>query len=330
MQDLLASHFFPLFAGVTFVAAVLLFEGLYLLWDSYAGPEAKKITQRLGAASRTRDGGVGSAELRGRVRRTARLEHSLFSSRHFHYFRRLSTESGLQWPVSKLAGWTVTCAIAAFALTLLFGASIGPSLGLAIAAGAALMPLLYMRWKRGARMRMLEQQLPDALDLIRRALRAGHSVTAGVKMIADEMVDPIAGEFGIVHDEINFGVSLQKALGNMCERIPSSDLHFFVIAVLIQAETGGNLAEVLDGLCSLIRSRSKFRQKIKVLSAEGRISAWTLGLLPFGLAAVMYLGNPDFIRVLWTDPGGIVLTQVTLAIMAVGVFWLWRLIQIRV
>lgn len=149
-------------------------------------------------------------------------------------------------------------------------------------------------------------------------------------MVGEEMNDPIAREFAVTHDEVNFGVSLQQALTNLGQRIPITDLRYFIIAVLIQREAGGNLTEVLGNLSKLIRNRFQLLGKIRVLNAEGRISAWTLGLLPFALAALMNMGNPEFIRVLWTEPAGIKLTQIMLMIMAVGAFWLWRITKVRV
>jgi tight adherence protein B len=136
--------------------------------------------------------------------------------------------------------------------------------------------------------------------------------------------------FRIAHDEINFGVSMQQALANLSERVPITDVRYFVVAVLIQREAGGNLTEVLDNLSELIRNRLKFHAKIKVLTTEGRMSAWVLGLLPFALACLLYFANHDFIAILWTDPAGIKITNIVLGMMAVGAIWLYKIIQIRV
>ena len=138
-----------------------------------------------------------------------------------------------------------------------------------------------------------------------RALQAGHAFTSALKMAGEEMVDPVAGEFRTVHDEVNFGVSLEQALTHLSERVPLTDLRYFVVAVLIQRESGGNLTEILGNLSRLIRERLKLLAKIKVLSAENRMSAWILGLMPFFLAGVLYLANPKFMSPLWTDPIGI-------------------------
>ena len=208
--------------------------------------------------------------------------------------------------------------------------SLGPLWNFTLACAAALLPIFHVQWKRYRRFAQLEKQLPDALDLIGRALRAGHAFPAGLKMAGEEMAQPIANEFRLTHDEVNYGVSLHQALTNLSERVPLTDLRYFVIAVLIQRETGGNLTEVLGNLSRLIRQRLQLHAKIRVLTAEGRISAWVLGMLPFALAGLMALANPEFIEVLWKDPAGIKLTRVTLAVMALGAFWLWRITKVRV
>ena len=144
------------------------------------------------------------------------------------------------------------------------------------------------------------------------------------------MAEPIAGEFRIVHDEVNFGVALQQALTNLSERVPLTDLRYFIVSVLIQRESGGNLTEVLGNLSRLIRERLKLMAKVKVLSSEGRLSAWILGIMPFALAGVMYLLNPEFMAPLWTDPIGLSIIKYMLILMAFGVLILGKIIKIRV
>ena len=167
-------------------------------------------------------------------------------------------------------------------------------------------------------------------DVTRAALRAGHAFSSALKMVGDEMPEPVAGEFRITFDELNYGISLQDALQNMATRAPSDDLRYFVIAVLIQRETGGNLTELLDSISALIRARLKLMGTINVLSAEGRLSAWILGLLPFVLAVILNIINPKFMSVLWTDPLGLKLVWVMLVMMVIGIFWMRRVIRIHV
>jgi tight adherence protein B len=176
----------------------------------------------------------------------------------------------------------------------------------------------------------MEKQLPEALDLVTRALRAGHSFASGVQMIGDEMTDPIASEFRMVADEVNFGVSLQQALTNLSERVPLTDLRYFVVAVLIQRDSGGNLTEVLGNLSRLIRDRLKLLARVRVLSSEGRLSAWILGLMPFALVALLNVFNPEFMAPLWTDPIGQTVLKYMLVLMLVGIVLLRKIVKIRV
>lgn len=149
-------------------------------------------------------------------------------------------------------------------------------------------------------------------------------------MAGEELSEPIAGEFRLVHDEINYGTSLQQALNNLGERIPITDLRYFIVAVLIQRESGGNLTEMLSNLSRLIRERLKLHAKIRVLSSEGRMSAWIPGLMPFALAALLNVVNPEFMSTLWTDPIGIVILQWLAGLMVIGLFMLRRIVRIRV
>jgi tight adherence protein B len=329
MSNLIANSFFPFFTVLAFLAVVLLIEGLYMMWNSYKGPEAKKIGQRLRALSASSDSSERAAVLKNRMLSdTPALERLLLRIPRIHHLDRFLLQSGVDWTVSRLL--LMSLLFGATAYILLSFASLLPLVQLAAVLAAAFLPFGFVQWKRSKRLRKMEQQLPDALDLIGRALRAGHALPSGLQMAGEEMGAPIGKEFRITHDEINFGVSMQQALINLSERIPITDVRYFVVAVLIQREAGGNLTEVLDNLSKLIRNRLKFHARVKVLTTEGRMSAWILGLLPFALAALFNVVNHDFISVLWTDPAGIKITNIVLSIMAVGAFWLYRLIQIRV
>jgi tight adherence protein B len=166
--------------------------------------------------------------------------------------------------------------------------------------------------------------------MLARALRSGHAFTGAIGMVGSEFAEPMSGEFRITFDEINYGISLNEALMNLATRVPIRDLRYLVIAVLIQRETGGNLAELLDGITSLIRERFKLFDKVRVLSAEGKLSAWILALLPFGTAGVMVTINPGFLDVLWQDPAGVNLLWTVLGSMVFGVFWMRHIVKMRV
>lgn len=329
MSALFNNAFFPVFAVVAFVAVVLFVEALYLMWNTYHGPEAKKIEQRLQALSASADSSERASVLKHRMlSEMPMVDRLLHAFPRVHHLDRFILQSGLDWTVAKLLSLSLLFALAVYAV--LFLGRFPPQLQWSLALPAIVLPWAFVQWKRGKRLRNMEAQLPDTLDLIGRALRAGHALPSGLKMAGEEMPDPIAAEFRITHDEINFGVSMQQALSNLGERVPITDMRYFVVAVLIQREAGGNLTEVLDNLSKLIRNRLKFHARVRVLTTEGRMSAWVLGLLPFALALLLNFANPDFISVLWTDPAGVKITNAILTMMAVGAVWLYRLIQIRV
>ena len=202
----------------------------------------------------------------------------------------------------------------------------------ALAAAAALGPLPVVRVyrRKAARMANLQRQLPDALDLIARALKAGNTFAGGMRMVADEFADPIGPEFAITLDEINFGMDTEKALHNMMERVDSLDLMFFVVSVNIQRETGGNLSEIIGNTAALIRERFKIHGRIRILSAEGRISAIVLLAMPFAAGAVLYLIKPDYMSLLFTEPLGQVMVKTALASMTVGYFVIRRMVNFKV
>ncbi len=326
----LSEHFFLILSVLVCLAVVLLVEGLYLLWHSYKGPEAKKIEQRLRVLSASSDASGQAALLRQRMLSNLPLMTRLLQrAPRIHQLDRMIVQADLRWTVSYFLLASVALGLGGL---LLAGILLHqPSL---LAAGAALvlaaLPWLYVRRRRAQRMRRMEQQLPDALDLLGRSLRAGHAFGAGLQMIGQEMADPIASEFRFVHDELNFGVSLEQALTNLSVRVPITDLRYFVVAVLIQRESGGNLTEVLAKLGQLIRQRLKLFARIRILSAEGRLSGWVLGLMPFVLAGVVNLFNPAFMAPLWTDPIGISIVRNMLLMMAMGVLLLRKITRIRV
>jgi tight adherence protein B len=193
-----------------------------------------------------------------------------------------------------------------------------------------LMVGLYLVRKRNQRVVKIQEQLPDTLDLIARAMQAGHAFSSALLIVGTEGPSPIRDEFQKTFDEINFGIPTPLALHHLEQRVASSDVRFFVVAVLIQLETGGNLTEILKSLSGLIRERQRIAGTVRILSAEGRLSAWILGLLPFGIAAMLSVINPEFISKLWTDPLGIRMLEVSLSLMAVGVWWMWHMVRVKV
>ena len=330
MIEKLDDNFYLVLAVLVFVAVVLLIEGLYLMWRSYRGPQARQMERRLRSLSAAGDGSVQARLLRQRMlSEVPFMERLLYALPRLQRADRLLLQADLRWTVSRLFLTIAAGLCGGFLLgDTVLRQPLVLSLLLAAALGGA--PLAYVLRRRAKRIRKLEQQLPDALDLLSRSLRAGHAFSSGLQMIGDEMQDPIATEFRAVADEINFGVSMEQALENLVQRVPVTDLRYFVVSVLVQRESGGNLTEVLGNLSRLIRERLKLFGRIRVLSAEGRMSAWVLGILPFALGALMTVFNPEFMTPMWEDPIGIAITRTVLVTMAFGMLVLRKMTKIRV
>jgi len=190
--------------------------------------------------------------------------------------------------------------------------------------------LTWIQGQRARRRRLIETQLPDALDLIARAMQAGHALSGALQMAATEGPPPLAEQWQTLFNEINFGIPTRVAIEDFAQRVDSEYVRLFVVSTLIQMETGGNMAEILQNTARLIRQRQQLQASVKVLSAEGRISALILSTLPFALAGLLTLINPEFVAVLWTHPLGIQLLMIALGLMFTGIVWMWRMIDISV
>jgi tight adherence protein B len=192
------------------------------------------------------------------------------------------------------------------------------------------LPWIWLYWKRASRLKKFASQLPDAMELVARALRAGHSLAAGLHVVAEEMPDPIAKEFRHVYEEQNLGIPLEEALDHLCNRVPNLDLRFFVTSVNIQRQTGGDLAEILDRIGHVIRERFKILGQVKALTAEGRLSGVVLIAMPIGLFLMMLYMKPDYIRLLWTEPMGIKMSVGAIVLMLVGAYAIKKIVDIKV
>jgi tight adherence protein B len=191
------------------------------------------------------------------------------------------------------------------------------------------MPYSVVRFKRNKRLGAFEEMLPEAIDLLGRAIRAGHPLSAGMKMVADETKDPIAGEFRRTHEEHRFGLPFEDALLAMADRVNLIDVRILTTAILIQREVGGNLAEVLDNLASVIRERFKVKRQIRVISAHGRITGTVLAFLPPSLAAVTLLINRDHLGTLLNDPIGHRMIYTAITLQIVGTLIMRKIIRIE-
>jgi tight adherence protein B len=220
-----------------------------------------------------------------------------------------------------------SAAVLGFAAMLLLKARWGFLVGAAV--GAAL-PFVFLNMKRTKRTRAFEEGFPEALDLIARALKAGHAFVTGLKMVADEMPEPIGPEFRKTFDEQNFGLPLKDALENLTMRVPGLDVRFFATAVLIQRETGGNLSEILENLAHVVRERFKILRQVRVYTAHGRMTAYVLLALPAVLCIALAFINPDHMNLLFRERIGQMLLMVAVVMQAIGYFWIQQVIKIEV
>lgn len=192
------------------------------------------------------------------------------------------------------------------------------------------LPFVFLRFKRTRRMRAFEEQFPEGLDLISRALKAGHAFATGLKMVADEMPEPVGPEFRKTFDEQNFGLPMKDALENLTVRIPLLDVRFFATAVLIQRETGGNLAEILENLAHVVRERFKILRQVRVYTAHGRLTGYVLLALPAFLAVALMFINPEHMNLLFRERMGQMMLMATIVMQTFGFLWIKKIVKIEV
>ncbi|MBP1205562.1 tight adherence protein B [Duganella sp. 1411] len=321
---------FSTFVVLLFAAVILMIEGAWLWWSGAHGGGARRIAKRLRLMAERGEGGVERVDIlkRRTYSRSPALEKLLRRVARLAVLDNLLLQAGVQWSVSQFLGFSLAMLTAGLALVCMVRMPALPACAL-LALALAVPWILLMRTRR-ARLSKLEEQLPEAADFLGRALRAGHSFANVMQMVGEEMPEPIAGEFKFAYEEINYGVPMNEALHNLALRVPLTDLRYLIIAVLIQRESGGNLAEVLGNISRLIRARLKLLGQVRVMSAEGRMSAWILGILPVVVLLLMSISNPAYIRILWTDPIGVRLMWYSGAVAVGGVFWMRKLIRIRI
>jgi tight adherence protein B len=237
-------------------------------------------------------------------------------------------QSGMRMSLSGV----LLIALALAAVFALIAAMIARS-PLALPVGAAIgfaLPFMFLSFKRTRRMRAFEEQFPEGLDLISRALKAGHAFATGLKMVADEMPDPVGPEFRKTFDEQNFGLPLKDALDNLTFRVPSLDVRFFATAVLIQRETGGNLSEILENLAHVVRERFKILRQVRVYTAHGRFTGYVLLALPAVLCIALSFINPEHMNLLFRERMGQMMLLGALGLQTTGYVWIKQVIKIEV
>lgn len=315
--------------GMVFIAAFLLVQSFMVPTFGENRQARKRLRNRLRTMT---DDGAGAPAVslvrRKYLRELSPVERWLEALPGVERLEHLVEQAGRETPAYRI----VLLGLALGAAVGLAFAYLTASVPVAVGAGllAAVAPVVKLSVERRQRLARFEEQLPDALTIMARALRAGHPFTGALHLVGEELQPPVSREFATTFTEINYGGDVRTALGGLLDRVPSVTVMAFVSSVLIQRETGGNLAELLDQLSAVVRGRFRFHRKLRTLSAEGKMAAWILSLMPFGLAGVLSLINPDFIPMLTQDPTGRQLVVVAFVLMIAGILWLRRIVRIDV
>ena len=316
-------------AMLTFLVTFLVLAGTMDLAALYVFGDATRTRRRLREEKVDGAAGVGIDILRHDPNEgESAFSRFLENFAPMGSLRRLLKQADSDMPVGVFLMLSLFCDLFVVVATTYGGVSFGTSMLCGAISG--LLPLAMQFRARTKRLSAIEAQLPDALDLISRTLMAGHAFIMGLKLVAEQTEDPLAGEFRQTFESINFGVSVADAMTELSERVDSVDVRFFVTALLVQLETGGNLAEIIGSISRLIRARFELLGKVQALSAEGRISAGVMFSLPLGVGSLLYLINPDYMALLYTDPLGIRMTTVGGTMMILGLFITRRMINIKV
>ena len=311
----------------TFLFVVLLIEGSSIVFRTLRSPEEKEIRRRLNALTSLEYESVDIVRKRV-LSEVPWLNQKLLKLKWTGSAGLLLEQAGTR---HTLGFFILVSAVLAF-LGFTAGSWLRLNYVLSTVAGACLgcLPIFHILTKKRKRMEKFHSQLPEALDLVARALRAGQALSGALKMVADEMDDPIGDEFDKALNEINFGVGVSEALKSLANRVDCLDLKFFIIAVVIQRETGGNLAEILENSARIIRERFKLYGRIHILAAEGKLSALILTGLPFVTAIALLFANPGYIQILIKDPFGRILAGFGISLMILGIFSMKKMIAIKV
>jgi tight adherence protein B len=313
---------FPLLVFLVVTALVLL---VLLLFGGDAGRRVRErvagITQRPAGEEEQR-----SLLREQYLRQLSPLEQWIEALPGMRRLETLCEQAGRHLPAYRVLLLSLALAAGAALVLLAFGR---PWLALLAFIGVLPLPYLKLIRERNQRIELFEAQLPDALEVMSRALRAGNPFNETLRVVAEEMDDPIATEFGITFSDLNYGVSVKAAFKGLLERTPNVSLAALVTAVLVQRETGGNMAEILDRIAGVLRQRQRFQRRVRTLTAEGRVSAWILVLMPFVLAIMLSLIAPSYLPMLLEHPVGLRLIGVALAVMAFGIWWVRRIVRVR-
>jgi tight adherence protein B len=315
---------------LAFIGVATLVGGAALL---FSAPPASKLEDRLSVLTNT---GSSAAAKDNLLKNNSVLSRPLDDAPNmlaqwfarFGNFELLFEQADTTLTVGRLAVFSLVLGLAGAAVTVTMKAPSATVPLAALAAGS--LPMFWLLWRRKRRLNTFTVQLPDALEMLARALRAGQSLSFGFNAVATEMGAPIGTEFGRIFDEQNLGVAMDDSLRAMCERVPNLDLRFFVTAVILQRQTGGDLSEILDKIGTLIRSRFRILGQVKALTGEGRLSGIVLMALPLVLFILVYNLNPTYVSQLFTDPAGKKMLAIAVVMQVIGALVIKKIVEIKV
>jgi tight adherence protein B len=317
-----------IFVGLVFLAVFLLSQGLVLPVFGENKAARKRLKQRLNDLETTEEESITSLLRQKNLNRLTQWEQQLEELPWMQSLGNFIEQSGNTIPAYRLVAISIILCIVFGLLTWQIGRAADLAVFMALI-GVAI-PFFKINRDRSARFAKLEEQLPEAIDVIQRALKAGHPFNGTLKMVADDMDQPIAREFDLTFGDINYGNDLRRAMLGLLSRVPSVTMMAFVTSVLVQKETGGNLAEILRQISEVVRGRFRFARKVRTLSAEGRMSAWVLAMVPLILFGAMMFTNPDYLPVMYNDEMGQKMLTGAVIWASIGVLFIRKIIRIDV
>ena len=241
---------------------------------------------------------------------------------------RLIRQAGQHWQVGSVFLFSILAILLGWWLASLIVSNLVLEAMFAIT--LALLPYIYLYIVRSIRFRRFANQLPEAVDLMARGLRAGHAVTAVLEMVGQEIAEPVASEFRALHEQQVLGLTMRDAMLNLVDRVPLDDVRFMTTAILLQRETGGNLAQILDKTAVVMRERSRLRGQLRIYTAQGRITGWILCIMPFVMFGVLSAVNRNYEKILFTDPTGLHMLYFGIVMMILGVLIIRKIISVKV
>lgn len=331
----MGSYFDPqlFFYAIIFLATVLFIEAVFIYWRDVRGPQAR-VSKRMQLIA----AGATNAEILASLRRETSTAKSMILPAAVRYLETRLTQAGLRVTANRMLMIMMVATISVGVLFPILGGITGQirSFGafllivlLALALGVVL-PLMYINVQANKRIKLFEAQFPVALDIFVRGLRAGYPVTSALELLVTEVQDPIASEFGLVVAEMNYGYNLRDALANLAQRVQTQDIQMFVVSVAIQAETGGSLAEILDGLSKVIRDRHSMVLKVRALASEGKMTGIVLSALPVLTFAGVFVSTPAFYLDVVDDPLFVPSILGILLLYTIGIMTMRKIVAIKV